>query len=127
MKAAAAALRDTANLGEFVCRVGGEEFGVVLPGQHGEAAVALVEGLRAAVAAVTLVCPDGETRSFTVSLGVAWISGPVSGPVDPDVAAGQLYRAADRALYEAKRQGRNRVCASTEPVSWQNSAPARAA
>jgi len=127
LEAAATALRESAATGELVCRIGGEEFGVVVPGGHGESAVATAERLRAAIAAVQLVCPDGHTRTFTMSLGVAWLTGPATGAVDPDVLAGKLYRAADRALYEAKRLGRNRVAAAAEPVTWEAPAPARAA
>jgi diguanylate cyclase (GGDEF)-like protein len=127
LKAAANALRESAAPGELVCRIGGEEFGIVLPGLLGEGAVATAERLRASIAAVSLVCPDGQARQFTVSLGVAWIEGPAPTVADPDAVAGQLYRAADRALYEAKRAGRNRVAAAVDTVGWESPAPVRAA
>lgn len=127
LRAAAGALRAAALEGALVCRVGGEEFGVVIPGRHGPEALVAVERLRESVAEIELVCPDGARRSFTVSLGAAWILGPTQGAVDPDAVAVQLYRAADRALYEAKRQGRNRVCGATEPSTWAPAIPARAA
>lgn len=119
LRTAARSLAGAAGHGELVARVGGEEFGVVLPGLIGAAAVARAESFRNAVASVTLPCPDGQARAFTISLGVAWIAGPHEGAsVDPDTVAGQLYRVADRALYEAKHQGRNCVRAAAAATPW---------
>jgi two-component system cell cycle response regulator len=110
-------LRDTAAvLGPLVGaphvlgRVGGEEFLVLLPGTPLAAALALAERLRAAVASHRFVLPVGEggqRRSIdhrqTVSLGVAeW--------TDAMLDAGDLLAAADRRLYQAKHDGRDRVC-----------------
>ena len=74
-------------------RMGGEEFLLVLPGASRERGVITAERVRAAVEAGCEV---------TVSIGVAAASGD-------DVAFEPLFRAADRALYDAKRAGRNRV------------------
>jgi diguanylate cyclase (GGDEF)-like protein len=82
-------------------RIGGEEFLVLLPRTDAAAANALAESLRAHVEALALEF-DGQPQSITVSIGVA-----VSAADDRQVDS--LVRRADRALYEAKRAGRNRV------------------
>lgn len=90
--------------GGFVARYGGEEFVVVFPGAGDAAARARAEALRAGVAALRLPARDGIGGVVTVSIGL-FVSSP-DGKVD---AAGYLVRA-DQALYQAKRDGRNRVC-----------------
>jgi two-component system, cell cycle response regulator len=112
------ALRTASRASDMVARVGGEEMGVVVPGLAAEAAAASAEQLRAGVAALELRSPDGIARRFTVSLGLASITGPFEGAFDPDAIAASLYRAADRALYEAKQQGRNCVRVAPTEVSW---------
>jgi diguanylate cyclase (GGDEF)-like protein len=86
---------------DCVCRVGGEEFAVILPETDMEGAKQVAENLRAAVEA--MITPAGAVSlQVTSSFGVA---------VFPDHAADEdaLYRAADEALYRAKQGGRNRV------------------
>jgi diguanylate cyclase (GGDEF)-like protein/putative nucleotidyltransferase with HDIG domain len=89
---------------DVVARVGGEEFCVIAPGLHGEQAVEeLGERLRQAVA----------ERAITVSAGVAvpvTISGGAVLVRDSDGSAEHAVDCADRALYAAKRRGRNRIC-----------------
>lgn len=82
-------------------RYGGEEFAVVLPGADVEAARAVAERLRAAVASHPFQITDAQALSVTCSLGVAgWQPGqPLAAFVD----------AADQALLGAKRTGKNRV------------------
>jgi diguanylate cyclase (GGDEF)-like protein len=84
--------------GDVLGRVGGEEFLVLLPHTDLATATALAEALRAHVASQ----PHGLAQAVTVSIGVA-----VRDAADGDADA--LIRRADRALYEAKRTGRNRV------------------
>lgn len=88
---------------EIAGRIGGEEFALLLPGGSREDALRLAERLRLSVAAVELI-EDGEPILFTISVGVATLR-----PGDP--SAELLYGRADASLYEAKRQGRNRVVA----------------
>jgi two-component system cell cycle response regulator len=75
---------------------------VLLPYSDEQAALVAAERLRAAIAA----CPimhEGATLAVTASVGVAC----QPGHADTDE---ELLRTADRALYAAKRAGRNRVC-----------------
>ena len=86
----------------LLARLGGEEFAVLLPGIAPVAAAAHAEGLRASLAAQPLLLRDGPVP-VSVSIGVA-------GPGEGDAGDGaELYRAADRALYRAKSEGRDRV------------------
>ena len=84
-----------------VCaRLGGEEFAVLLPQTDLRGAASLAESLRIAVADLT-VPAGGDTVRVTASFGVA---------AYPEThTADDLMTAADRALYSAKRQGKNRV------------------
>ncbi|MEX5503524.1 diguanylate cyclase [Pseudomonas putida] len=88
--------------GDLLCRTGGEEFLMLLPGASLEVATVVAERLRVTVQD-TPVQPVG---AVTVSLGVArWDGEAGSEPVE-------ALSQADRALYQAKQGGRNRVCAA---------------
>ncbi|MBC7908796.1 MAG: GGDEF domain-containing protein [Rhodospirillaceae bacterium] len=94
---AAACLRETDLLG----RLGGEEFGVLLPETDTTGAADLAERLRAAIAVAPMTA-NGETVALSISVGVAMLH-----PDDTSVDA--LFARADEALYRAKHAGRNRV------------------
>ncbi|MGB0127971.1 MAG: CHASE domain-containing protein [Rhodocyclaceae bacterium] len=94
-----AGLRETDPIG----RMGGEEFAVLLPETDLAGAYDVAERLRGAIAATSVNQAEGLALRFTVSIGVASF-------VDRDASVGGLLRAADDALYMAKRGGRNRVC-----------------
>ncbi len=88
---------------DLAARYGGEEFGMILPHTEGELAVRVAERVRAAVEEFVFLESDHPTR-LTVSAGIAtWPSGR---PID---SAEALVREADRALYRAKDEGKNRV------------------
>ncbi len=87
---------------DVVARLGGEEFIVLLPNTGRAGALAVAEKLRAGLEQVPL-----QLRSVvlpvTASFGLSELPGGVAGTLE------DLYKAADQALYVAKRQGRNRV------------------
>lgn len=85
---------------DFVARFGGEEFAVVLPGATPEQARLVCDRLREVVAE-TAVIAGGQRIRVTVSGGVA--------PYDGGTTSEQVLAAADAALYEAKRAGRDRL------------------
>lgn len=95
--------RNTRNI-DLTCRVGGEEFVVVMPDTGLERAAQVGERLRACIAAEPFQA-NGDTRlEVTASVGVATLDGPHDSPE-------ALLKRADQALYVAKRGGRNRVVA----------------
>ena len=89
--------------GDLVARFGGEEFVVLLPVTDHEGAVALAERMRLAVTDLTIGHPGSLHGRITVSIGVASCR-PLGGETSSD-----LIKAADLALYAAKRAGRNQV------------------
>jgi diguanylate cyclase (GGDEF)-like protein len=100
-----AACRDSDTLGRF----GGEEFAVLLEGIGSDNVLAAAERLRKAVASVE-VRGDDQAISPTASVGVACLS-----PDDQNFD--HLLLRADRALYQAKEQGRNRVVLATQDTA----------
>ena len=101
----AARLKRVVRTVDLLCRLGGEEFVVLMPDTSAVVAGGVAERLRASIAQAPF---EVETTSraihVTVSVGLAE-RGRLTRPED-------LYRAADRALYESKRSGRNRVTAA---------------
>ncbi|WBO23790.1 ligand-binding sensor domain-containing protein [Sphingomonas abietis] len=90
---------------DLVGRIGGEEFGLLMPHTASTGAWLLADRLRQAIAA-TVIAFDGQTIRVTASFGLA------------ELRAGEdfdsLYGRADAALYEAKQSGRNRVSSAPE-------------
>jgi diguanylate cyclase (GGDEF)-like protein len=101
---------------DAVGRVGGEEFGMLLPETGAEAAQVLAERIRLRVCRDTIDCGANHV-TVTISLG-----GTTWDPATGLVSGLELLERADRALHQAKRSGRDQVC-------WQEPAanPARAA
>ena len=90
---------------DLACRYGGEEFVVVMPDTDGRTACMVAERLRRAMATETFDVGTGPPIDLTVSIGVAASQGPGE-------TSEQLIERADKALYAAKHEGRNRVIAA---------------
>jgi diguanylate cyclase (GGDEF)-like protein/PAS domain S-box-containing protein len=97
-------LMAVARRSDFVGRLGGEEFGIILPETGREGARVLAERFRAAIEAC-----EWPRRGITMSVGaVTWaFDQPVPRPRAPDAA--EILEGADQALYWSKKKGRNRV------------------
>jgi diguanylate cyclase (GGDEF)-like protein len=93
----ATSLRDI----DLASRWGGDEFVLLLPATDLDGAVALAERIRTELAGHFVIAPDGTPIAATASFGVA---------VYPEAGSEvELLAAADSALYQAKRGGKNRV------------------
>jgi diguanylate cyclase (GGDEF)-like protein len=90
---------------DTVCRYGGEEFAVLMPGASLDEARQRAEQLRTAIAAEQVVHRGKTLGHLTISAGIACWRENCPGFDD-------LFRAADRGLYQAKEAGRNRVVAA---------------
>ena len=95
-------LIEVAPSGTMVARLGGEEFAVLCPDTDAEAALALAEKLRQAIARLQVEL-DGKPLQVTASIGIANLSGSAGHDLS------SWMKRADLALYAAKSDGRNRV------------------
>lgn len=87
---------------DYVCRYGGEEFAVLLSNTDHKGALKVAEIIRQRTEESSVLC-DGLQLNVTVSIGVATLT------IDDTVPADELFSQADKALYQAKAQGRNQV------------------
>lgn len=102
LKGVAGYLECSLRSSDAVFRFGGEEFLLVMPGADAHEAAERLEAIRRELATTALVTRNGELR-VTLSAGLAVWPGQGEG-------LDELLQIADAALYEAKRNGRNRVC-----------------
>lgn len=100
LRMAADTLRGQLRERDFLARIGGDEFGLLISGVSRDAAERIVERVRSALSKLQ---PDGGSPAPAASAGVA-----VRSP-HADVSAGQLFQLADQALLEAKRAGRGQT------------------
>jgi two-component system cell cycle response regulator len=107
LRAVARTLRDSCRSTDVVARYGGEEFALILPGVMSGRATDLLERFRRVVAVKAIQLPGRpKPASVTVSIGVAIF------PDDGETPA-EVLSCADKRLYQAKEQGRDRVVGPT--------------
>jgi len=97
----AAAIRRSIREDDVAGRIGGEEFGIFLPGAIGPEAIRIAERIRRSVEGVQLEPAPGASLRLTVSIG-----GVSAGSL---LTTAELMQIADKRLYQAKRSGRNRI------------------
>ncbi|GEM_PF-3589553 len=108
-----ALLRGSVRLSDVAARYGGEEFALILPFTESEGAWILADRLRQSLQEWTLIVSEGLVQ-VTASFGLAVLTDGMD--------ARDLVKAADRALYVAKREGRNQVRVA-DPLSPSGSFP----
>lgn len=100
LKEIAAKIKESIRLDDFAARYGGEEFAVILPDTPTEEALAVAERMRDAIKAAPFEL-DGKPLTVTISGGLA----QCREECEPE----ELIRIADKALYQSKSKGRNRI------------------
>ena len=103
--------------GDLVARYGGEEFVVMLPGATLADALERAQDIQQQMRALAIAHAGTLAAIVTVSIGIA-----AQSPARQQ-RADELVRRADQALYQAKRAGRNRVCAAPETETATDEAP----
>jgi len=93
---------------DFVARIGGEEFAILMPEVHADVARSRLEGVLSAIRGACAVGGDPVTASIGMVHSTA---------LAPDASYEQLYQRADEALYRAKAEGRNRIVEAAAPPS----------
>ncbi len=104
LKKVADTLKEAVRPYDLPARYGGEEFSAVLPGLDLQFSLEVAERVRKSIEQIEFVSANGRVRHVTASLGVSSF---------PETArdSGSLFKAADVALFKAKRAGRNRTLA----------------
>ncbi len=113
----AAALQGCVRAGDLLARYGGEEFAVILPATSRAGAEHVAARMQSAVRAIRLAELGEGAPRITISIGVCIVEAPHAGTyID-------MIDAADRALYAAKRAGRDRIEFATETTGAALSVP----
>lgn len=110
LREVAECFRQSVRSEDVVCRYGGEEFIIILPETNEETAIERAEVIRHAVGQLRVRSKGENLRQISVSIGVALYPAPAHDATD-------LVRLADRALYDAKHAGRDRVHVARESVT----------
>ena len=103
LREVAGVIKSGIRAGDLACRYGGEEFALIISEADSAGAAKCVENLREAIKHLSLTYRGQVLGSVTLSAGIAAF--PINGENPAD-----LIQAADAALYQAKKEGRNRIC-----------------
>ena len=112
LKVIARAIQSAVRSRDWVGRLGGEEFGVFLPGASTRSAEEIAERVRTSVSSVAF-SPKGKKVPLSVSVGCTTFVKPVD--------FSEVFRIADEQLYRAKSAGRNRVVSAHLRSGWASS------
>jgi diguanylate cyclase (GGDEF)-like protein len=107
LKALSAAINGASTEKDSAARYGGDEFGLLLPGKDPQQAAKVVQGVRSGLSKRLKAIDEGLSH-MTVSAGI--------GCHHHGEGADELVQEADRAVFRAKRLGRNRVCLAHDPA-----------
>jgi diguanylate cyclase (GGDEF)-like protein/PAS domain S-box-containing protein len=113
LRETAALLLKNVRAEDFVCRFGGEEFVVILPTADANGSRARAERLRSKMRELTIMHHGSSLGMVTISVGIA--SFPSHG-----MSPKELMAAADAALYQAKRSGRDQVAVASQQIADEN-------
>nr|WP_320193899.1 diguanylate cyclase [uncultured Desulfobacter sp.] len=95
---------------DLVIRLGGEEFGILMPDTDKSGAVYIAQHIHDKINTVQLPHPDSPVASYlTFSMGLETLK-----PSDDNIPMSDLFESADKALYQAKHEGRNRIQVFTD-------------
>jgi len=109
--AVAKAMKEQSRKSDMIARWGGEEFLILLPETDTQGAQIIAEKIRAGVENLKLKTTSQQEFHVTISSGVSKIF------IETDVNIEAAIMRADKALYEAKKSGKNRVCTNVEELS----------
>lgn len=94
---------NTTRKADLAARLGGEEFAIILPATDAKGALLVAEKLREYIANMEVKIPPDVSIDVTISIGVSTLD-------NKDINIDTLLNQADKALYNAKKTGRNKVC-----------------
>ncbi len=97
-------LQEYSRKSDVSCRFGGEEFILLLPQTDSKGALVIAQKIRVAIEELDITLENEDILNFTISIGVSQVD------LKNDENIEAVIRRADKALYDAKNSGRNRVC-----------------